>query len=98
MVILHCNDTVTLTYFWIDYQQQRYAPELTIYYTTVMASTLRTDKRSLLCTIILVPLVVVLLVLSWFRGGIPNQQTEPSSPEDSTHPTEHVVAGYFVDW
>ncbi|KAF7729359.1 hypothetical protein EC973_004615 [Apophysomyces ossiformis] len=58
------------------------------------------DRRKILCTAILTPLLVALLLISWFHGA---NDAPPAGEPIREHPPEDltpkpIIAGYFVNW
>ncbi|KAI9499000.1 chitinase [Zychaea mexicana] len=57
------------------------------------------DRRSVLCTAIFTPIVFILLILGWQRGGLKDDENlAPADPPPVSHTNEPIIAGYFVNW
>ncbi|KAI8149984.1 glycosyl hydrolases family 18-domain-containing protein [Fennellomyces sp. T-0311] len=57
------------------------------------------DRRSILCTVIFTPIVLILLILGWQRGGINDvEKIVPADPAPPSLAREPIIAGYFVNW
>lgn len=53
----------------------------------------KADRRSIVCAVILTPVVLVLLVLSWFHGAARYDEQLPAPSAD-----EYIISEYFVNW